>query len=118
MMAFRLLRNQKGSAILFSVFFMSLLMFIALEISKDTVVEYQGSLNTVKRVQAYYAAKACTELSLLRIKTYQQATRSLGGAQPGQPQMIDTSMLDIIWQFPLSWPLALPTDNDMSMSLL
>ena len=116
MMAFRLLRNQKGSAILFSVFFMSLLMFIALEISKDTVVEYQGSLNTVKRVQAYYAAKACTELSLLRIKTYQQATRSLGGAQPGQPQMIDTSMLDIIWQFPLSWPLALPTDNDMSMA--
>jgi general secretion pathway protein K len=116
MMAFRHLQNQKGSAILFSVFFMSLLMFIALEISKDTVVEYQGSLNTVKRVQAYYAAKACTELSLLRIKTYQQATRSLGSAQSGQPQMIDTSMLDIIWQFPLSWPLALPTDNDMSMA--
>jgi general secretion pathway protein K len=114
---FNPLKNQKGSAILFSVFFMSLLMFIALEISKDTVVEYQGSLNTVKRVQAYYAAKACNELSLLRIKTYQQATRSLSGAQtPGQPQMIDTSMLDIIWQFPLSWPLVVPTDGDMSIA--
>ncbi len=109
------LRNQRGSAILFSIFFMSLLIFISSEISKDTVVEYQGSLNTVKRVQAYYAAKACTELSLLRIKTYQQATKSLAGAQAGQ-QMIDTSMLDVIWQFPLSWPLALPTNNDMSMA--
>lgn len=105
MMRFSPLRNQKGSAILFSVFFMSLLMFIALEISKDTVVEYQGSLNSVKRVQAYYAAKACTEISLLRIKTYQQTTRSLG------KQLPDVSMLDVIWQFPLSWPLVAPTDG-------
>lgn len=103
-----LLRNQKGSAILFSVFLMSLLMFIALEISKDTVVEYQGSINTIKRVQAYYAAKACNEISLLRIKSYQQATRSLGKNLP------DTSMLDIIWQFPLSWPLVAPTDTSIA----
>jgi general secretion pathway protein K len=84
---------------------MSLLMFIALEISKDTVVEYQGSLNSVKRVQAYYAAKACTEISLLRIKTYQQTTRSMG------KQLPDVSMLDVIWQFPLSWPLVAPSDG-------
>lgn len=77
-------------------------MFIALEISKDTVVEYQGSLNNVKRVQAYYAAKACTEISLLRIKAYQQAARSLGKSLPS------ISMLDVIWQFPLSWPLVVP----------
>jgi general secretion pathway protein K len=107
-MLFGPLRNQKGSAILFSVFLMSLLMFIALEISKDTVVEYQGSLNNVKRVQAYYAAKACTDLSLLRIKAYQQAARSIGKNLP------DTSMLDIIWQFPLSWPLVAPAEISAS----
>jgi general secretion pathway protein K len=111
-----LLKNQKGSAILFSVFLMSLLMFIALEISKDTVVEYQGSMNSVKRIQAYYAAKACTEISLLRIKTYQQATRTLGSQNQNQSQAFDTSMLDIIWQFPLSWPLVVPTDSDMSIA--
>lgn len=108
MILFPHLRNQKGSAILYSVFLMSLLMFIALEISKDTVVEYQGSLNNVKRVQAYYAAKACTDLSLLRVKAYQQASRSLGKNLP------DMSMLDIIWQFPLSWPLVVPADMSTS----
>ncbi len=110
MILFPHLRNQKGSAILYSIFLMSLLMFIALEISKDTVVEYTGSLNNVKRVQAYYAAQACTDLSLLRIKAYQQASRSLGKNLP------DMSMLDIIWQFPLSWPLVAPAEMSISNS--
>jgi len=98
------LKNQAGSAILFSVFLMSLLLYIALEISKDTIVEYQSSLNSVRRVQAYYAAKSCNELSLLRIKAYQQAVRSLGKTLP------DPSMLDLIWNFPLSWPIVAPPD--------
>jgi general secretion pathway protein K len=95
------LKNSRGSAIMFSMFMMSLLIFIALEVSKDTVVEYQGSLNSVRRVQAYYAAKSCTDLSMLRIKAYQQ-TRPLAKVLP------DPSMLDMIWQFPLSWPVVLP----------
>ncbi len=109
---FKIIKNQSGSAILFSVFLMSLLLYIALEISKDTIVEYHGSLNSVRRVQAYYAAKSCQELSLLRVKAYQQATRSLGKAIP------NPSMLDMIWQFPLMWPIVAPPDlseGDRSM---
>jgi len=96
--------NNKGSAILFAVFMMMLLLFIAMEISKDTIVEYQSSMNSVRRVQAYYAAKACNELALLRVKAYQQATRALGKSLP------DPSMLDLIWSFPLAWPLPVPPD--------
>lgn len=87
---------------------MSLLLFISLEIAKDSLIEYQSAVNSVKRVQAYYAAKSCTQISLLRIKAYQQATNSLGKSLP------DPSMLDILWQFPLSWPMAIPTDLSSS----
>lgn len=107
------LKNQRGSAIMFSLFLMSLLVFIAFEVSYDTVVEYENSLNSVRKVQAYYAAKACTDLSLLRLKAYQQAARS--GLAKSLP---DPSMLDMIWQFPLSWPIVPPgptseTDKDL-----
>lgn len=98
------LNNNRGSAILYSVFLMSLLLFIALEIAKDSIVEYQSALNSVKRVQAFYAAKSCTQISLLRIKAYQQASASLGKSIP------DPTMLDLLWQFPLSWPIVLPTE--------
>ena len=103
-MSLRPLKNNSGSAILYAVFLMSLLLFISLEIAKDSLIEYQSAVNSVKRVQAYYAAKSCTQISLLRIKAYQQATHSLGKSLP------DPSMLDILWQFPLSWPMAIPTD--------
>jgi general secretion pathway protein K len=83
------------------MFMMSLLIFIAMEVSKDTVVEYQGSLNSIRRVQAYYAAKSCTDLSMLRIKAFQQT-------RPLMKVLQDPSMLDMIWQFPLSWPIVLP----------
>lgn len=97
------LKNSRGSAIMFSMFVLSLLMFIAMEVSKDTVVEYQGSSNNIKRVQAYYAAKSCTDLSLLRIKAFQQASAALA------KQIPDPSMLDMIWTFPLSWPIVAPS---------
>lgn len=98
------LNNQRGSAILYAVFLMTLLVFIAMEISKDSIVEYQSAVNSVKRVQAFYAAKSCTQISLLRIKAYQQASATLGKSIP------DPSMLDLLWQFPMSWPIALPTE--------
>lgn len=103
-MSFQRLKNNSGSAILYAVFLMSLLLFIALEIAKDSLIEYQSAVNSVKRVQAFYAAKSCTQISLLRIKAYQQATASLGKSIP------DPSMLDLLWQFPMSWPMALPPD--------
>lgn len=98
------LKNNRGSAILYSVFLMTLLLYIALEIAKDSLIEYQSAVNAVKRVQAYYAAKSCTQISLLRIKAYQQASASLGKSIP------DPTILDLLWQFPMSWPMVLPTE--------
>lgn len=98
------LKNNRGSAILYSVFLLSLLLFIALEISKDSIVEYQSSVNAVKRIQAYYAAKSCTQINLLRIKAYQQAAATIGKSLP------DPTMLDMLWQFPLMWPIVPPDD--------
>ncbi|MBY0316626.1 MAG: general secretion pathway protein GspK [Bdellovibrionales bacterium] len=100
------LKNNRGSAIMFSMFLMSLLVFLAFEVSYDTVVELENSLNSVRKVQAYYAAKGCTDISLLRIKAYQQAARS--GLAKSLP---DPSMLDLVWQFPLSWPIVAPSDS-------
>lgn len=87
-----------------AMFTVTFVIFLATEISEQTIMEYFTSATEVKKVQAYYAAKACLNLSLLRIKGYQQATKSLGDAIP------DLSMVDMIWSFPLSWPPALPSE--------
>lgn len=101
----RPLRNQRGSAIMFAIFLMSLLVFIAFEVSYDSLVEYRSSLNSVRRVQAYYAAKSCHDLSLLRIKAFQQVARS--NIRTSIP---DPTMLDMIWKFPLMWPITAPAE--------
>jgi general secretion pathway protein K len=105
----QLLRGQKsesGSAIMLAITTVTLVMFLAMEISETTIMEYLTSATEVKKVQAHYAAQACMRLNLLRIKAYQQATRVLGDkVPPAQMQM-----LDMIWQFPLSWPPSLPEE--------
>ena len=87
-----------------AMFTVTFVIFLATEISQQTIMEYFASATEVKKVQAHYAAKACLNLSLLRIKGYQQATKALGNAIP------DLSMVDMIWSFPLSWPPALPKE--------
>jgi general secretion pathway protein K len=100
---FRPLRSQRGIALLIALFALTLMIFIATEVSYDTAVEYVVASQQVKRVKAYYAAKAGLELSLLRIQLYKQAMVSLGDTLGPQK-----SMLDLIWQFPMSWPPTVP----------
>lgn len=87
-----------------AIFTVMFVIFLATEISQLTIMEYFVSSTAVKKVQAHYAAKSCLNISLLRIKGYQQATKALGNAIP------DLSMVDMIWNFPLSWPPALPKE--------
>ena len=96
--------SERGSAIMLAIFTVTFVIFLATEISKNTIMEYLTSAVEVKKVQAQYAAQACLRLNLLRIKGYQQATNALGDSIP------DMSMLDMIWQFPLSWPPTLPKE--------
>lgn len=78
---------------------MTLLVFIAMEVGYDTQVDYIVARQQMARIQAYYAAKAGVEISLLRVMLYKQVTQALGN-NPAIPQQ----MLDPIWSFPFMWP--------------
>ncbi len=94
--------RERGAAIMLALFTVAFVIFLASEISEQSFVEYFTSANAVKKVQAHHAANACLRLNLLRIKGYQQAIHTLGSVLP------DTSLLDKIWSFPLSWPPLIP----------
>lgn len=99
----RLLKNQRGVALLMALMALTLLMWISVELSYDTSVDYVVASNEVNKVKAFYAAKAGVELSLLRIHLYKMAMQNLGG-QLGPQKKI----LDMIWSFPMMWPPQIP----------
>jgi general secretion pathway protein K len=66
-------------------------------------VEYNVNVNSLNRLKAYYAARSGVELSLLRIKTFQQASSQFGKQLGGQAEMLDQ-----IWRFPFAWPVPMP----------
>jgi general secretion pathway protein K len=86
-------------ALLIALFAMTLMTFIAVEVSYDTSVDYIVASQQVNRVRAYYAAKSGIEISLLRIMLYKQVMATLGSSLGAQK-----SMLDPIWNFPFMWP--------------
>lgn len=97
-------RNRKGVAILFAVFSLAIMVMLAIEVAYDTQIEYITATQNVNRIKASYAAKAGVEISLLRILLYKQAVAA-AAPQLGQRAQ---SLLNPIWQFPLSWPLQVP----------
>lgn len=96
--------GEKGVALLMVMFTTLLLTAIALELASETISEYQVSSRDLKQVQAYYAAEACMQISLLRVKLYQQAASALKG------KIDDPTFVDFLWNFPLPWPLPLPDE--------
>jgi general secretion pathway protein K len=100
----RILQNESGAALMMAIFCVTMLMVIATEIMYETNVEMAVSSQSVNQVKAHYAAEAGVKLSLLRIQIYRKAVAMAGDQVP-------TSMLDIIWQMPFSWPPILPEDT-------
>lgn len=100
------LRSRRGVALLMALISLSLLYFIAMEVSYDATVDYVVSRQQVDRIKARYAAKAGMELALLRIMLYKQAVATLGQSLGG-----NTAMLDPIWNFPFMWPPTLALAN-------
>lgn len=96
--------NQRGVALMVAVAALMLIMYFAMEVSYESNVEYIVNSQSLNRVKAYYAAKSGMQLSLLRIKIYQQAQSQLGA------QLGDSPILDQIWQFPFAWPLPVPDE--------
>lgn len=96
--------NNRGIALMLAIACLMLIMYFANEVSYDSNVEYLVNSQGLNRVKAYYAAKSGMQLSLLRIKIYQQA-QSKFGAQLG-----NSPLLDQIWKFPFAWPLPIPDE--------
>lgn len=103
--ALKLLNNNRGMALIMAITTVVLISWIAMEVSYDSLVEYNVNSASLNRLKAYYAARSGVELSLLRIKTYQQAQ-----AQFGKQLGSASGMLDQIWKFPFAWPVPVPPD--------
>lgn len=103
--------SQKGVAIMMAVFFLALMSFLVFEISKETLYISIISSQDVHELKAYYAAKAGLDISLLRIKAYQQIKDQI--EQAGEVAKPFAQKADIIWQFPFVWPPVLPEEAGM-----
>jgi general secretion pathway protein K len=103
--ALKLLNNNKGMALIMAITSVVLISWIAMEVSYDSLVEYNVNVNSLNRLKAYYAARSGIELSLLRIKTYQMAQAQFGKQMGGASEMLDQ-----IWKFPFAWPVPIPPE--------
>lgn len=111
----RPLRNRAGVALVVAIAAVALITYLAMEVMYDTTVEYTVNSQALNRLKAYYAARSGLEISLLRLKIY-QTVMSQHGEQIKKSPM--AGMIDQIWQFPLSWPISIPSalnsvDTDM-----
>ena len=102
------MNNKKGIALIMAVSTLALLITIAMEVMYDSNVEYLVNSQAMNRMKAYYAAKAGIDISLLRIKIFQQINQKMGKNAAQIP------FLDQIWKFPLVWPVDIP-DNVSSI---
>jgi general secretion pathway protein K len=98
-----LLKDESGIALLMAIFTVTMLMVIATEIMYETNVELAVSSQSINQVKAHYAAKAGVEMALLRIQIFRKASSMAGDAVP-------KSMIDQIWQMPVTWPPVVPKE--------
>ncbi|MGE3758330.1 MAG: general secretion pathway protein GspK [Pseudobdellovibrionaceae bacterium] len=99
--------GQKGMALFIAMVTIVLIMYLTMEVTYETSVDYIVNAQVVNKLKARYAAKAGLEISLLRIKIFQQAQAALGKSMGSS-----AAMLDEIWQFPLAWPPVLPDETN------
>ena len=102
----KILKANKGSALMIAIFSVSFMIIIATQVMYVTSVEFVLSSKSVDQVKAYYAAKAGLEMSLLRIQMFRKAKAMIGDSLP------DKTILDQIWQFPFAWPPIVPMGTD------
>ena len=99
------LNNQRGIALMMAMACIMLILYFAMEVSYDSNVEYIVNSQNLNRVKAYYAAKSGMQLSLLRIKIYQQASTKFASMLGS-----NSALLQEIWRFPFAWPLPIPPE--------
>ncbi|MEZ4872285.1 MAG: type II secretion system protein GspK [Bdellovibrionales bacterium] len=95
--------NKKGVALIMTLAALNVILPLALDLSEVTTLEYNVSSQSINRIRAYYAARAGTEVGLLRVLLYQKAK-----AQVGEQLGEQAEILDLIYQFPFEWPPNIP----------
>ena len=95
--------QKKGIALILAVTSLLFMVYIAKEVSRDSLTEYVVNSHELSRLKAYYAARNGMDIALLRIKLFQQASRL-----PLPPAF--AAQIDQIWKFPFAWPLPAPPD--------
>ncbi|MFZ3229412.1 MAG: type II secretion system protein GspK [Pseudobdellovibrio sp.] len=97
-------KKRSGIALIMAITSLLFMVYIAKEVSHDSLVEYIVNTQELNRLKAYYAAKNGMDVALLRIKIFQMASRQ---------SMIPPNMLaelDKIWKFPFAWPMPIVGD--------
>ncbi len=95
--------KKKGVALILAITTLMLMVYIATEVSKDSLTEYAVNVQELNRIKTYYAARSGMQIALLRVKLFQQASRL-----PLPPGV--SKYLDQIWKFPFAWPLPISGD--------
>lgn len=95
--------QKKGIALILAVTSLLFMVYIAKEVSRDSLTEYVVNSHELSRLKAYYAARNGLGIALLRIKLFQQASRL-----PLPPAF--ANQIDQIWKFPFAWPLPAPPE--------
>lgn len=98
--------SQKGVALMMALFFVALISFLLFEISKETLYESISASQGIHELRAYYAAKAGEDISLLRIKAFQNIQVQIESAGDAAKPFAEKA--NIIWSFPFVWPPILP----------
>ncbi|MBN20635.1 MAG: hypothetical protein CL678_05040 [Bdellovibrionaceae bacterium] len=103
---FKIRKNEQGVALFMVMSVLSILAVLISEITYQAQLNHKLSYDAVDQVKAHYLAKSGMKLSLLRLKVFQQIQGFLSGNQNGSlKKLIPQRALNMIWSFPLSFPL-------------
>lgn len=98
-------KKNKGIALIMAITTLMLMVYVATEVSKDSLTEFAINSQELNRLKVYYAARSGMQIALLRVKIFQQI-----GRQNLPPQL--SKYMDEIWKFPFAWPI--PVTGEMS----
>ena len=111
------LMRAKGAALLSVLAFSALIAVVLPLILSDTQLEYATAHHKLNHLKAEYNARSAAELSLLRILIYKGAEKQLKKQHNNLPSSaqkiassVSHSLLDMIWQSPVLWPISLSED--------
>lgn len=100
--------KKKGVALIMAITILMFMVYVAKEVSRDSLIEYVVNSQELNRLKAYYAARNSMNMAMLRVKVFQQTQRL-----PLPPGM--SAELDQIWKFPFAWPIPISKDvNSMA----